>query len=235
LLLWLGFPVDIVAAIFAGCDRDGSHGERRMSAIRTAAFVCLFCCASAVSYAAPVTYDFAATLNSPIDGSNQVSGSFSFFSNTPGVQVGTTLELSSPNPATLSFANQSITAGADPMANQIKLVDLGSSDTFSVAAQFQNGVKTVELNLDVIDPTGKALGQSSFEEIPPLNLLDWSQHTISITMTPGEQVDGTLTSLEQAPTQVAPVPEPGTLVVFAVVGGGVLAHRLQRAARPRGA
>jgi hypothetical protein len=201
-----------------------------MFATRTAAFVCIFCCVSAVSYSAPVTYDFAATLNSPIDGSNQVSGSFSFFSNTPGVQVGTTLGLASPYLATLDYANHSITVSAQPLTTQAKLVDLGSLDTFSFTTQFQDGGKPVGLDLELVDPTGKALGRSPFLEIPPLNLQDWSQHTISIALTPGGQVNGTLTSLQREQPQA--VPEPGTMVVFAMLGVGVLARRLRRAVRP---
>src|SRR5262249_18618706 len=129
---------------------------------RTAAFVCLFCCISAASYAAPVMYDFTAMLNSPIDGSNLVRGSFSFESGTPGVQVGTSVGLSSPFPATLNFASHSITSSTDPAANQALLVDLGSMDSFSHYAQFQDSGKLVVMNVNLVDPTGNAFGQSPF-------------------------------------------------------------------------
>jgi hypothetical protein len=202
-----------------------------MTAIRTAILACVFCCVSAVSYSAPitaVTYDFTATLNAPINGSNQVSGSFSFFPGVPGFQVGTEISGSSPYPGTLDIGNQVLTSPASgPNSTQAIFVnDLGTSDSFSYSAQFQDGVNSYRLGIDLVDPTGKAFGQTTYDAIPTLNLPEWGQQSFGILLAPADQdYTGRLTSLQLE--QVQAVPEPGTLLVFSVLGIGVLARRLR--------
>jgi hypothetical protein len=205
-----------------------------------AGIVCIVGCLAPSARAVPITYDFTAKLDQPINGTSTISGTFSHEKAAPGFEKGTLVSGFGGAGGSLTIAGQTFLFQNDfgfldghtsadhvPVIHATFVMDhdnqgIGDAFTFSgvngVPASGSAG-QVAAMGINLLDPTGKAFPPSS-PDLPTLNFGDFATRQITVTMTAGGPiVSGTITSFQAEPLPAA-VPEPSALAICGMIGLG---------------
>ena len=211
--------------------------------------------AQAASVYQPITYGFQATLDHPINGTDQVTGSFTWLDTSlhdpvmnqgvsSGNDIAMTLDIAGHS-TTIHVANPftpSTSGGEFRVAPQWQ----SSHDLVQVVAYTtQNTTDTayfgqkVSMLFKLDDPSGTAISRYSPGYLQEFDLSKFATHAFTFGFGPdaaGNSKGGsaTITSLQfgtSPPTFATPTPEPSGLVVLTLGGLAVLARK--RVGRPR--
>jgi hypothetical protein len=209
--------------------------------------VCLVCCVSSAN-AAPVGYAFSGTLNQPYNGLTSFSGTFVYDTDLPlypGITPSAGWSYYSGVPANPTEPVLSLTfnLGATPSASfgsiasdELIVAHTPSNDGFYINETFSNtGGQSLMANIGMVNNNLVQRGPFSSTAPPSsLNLSSFNMGTQLILQgTPAggqyETVFGTITSLTPLfGGSESPVPEPGSVLVFLVLGAGFIVLRRTR-------
>jgi hypothetical protein len=199
----------------------------------------------------PITYDFSGTLGTPVDGSEQYSGSVtfdmsSFHSSGPSYIWDT----SNPLQFTLNLGHHSATIDSGGVDHGINIIishdDPSHYDSIAIhvvasGADPANGLSDsgfygnrLEFLISMDNPDGNVL-PSTPGPIPTIKLTDFPYNGVELWL--GErpqafvtEVPGSLTSFTlESQSDPTNIPEPSTIVVFALLGIAGTSSRSRRA------
>ena len=216
---------------------------------RWLAFVVSLVCGWSSSQASPISYAFSGTLAQPFNGSTQFSGTFTFdtdLPNYPGIQPFPGWSYYSGVPANPSEPVLSLnynvgntsSSSFGPISNDELIVALTpASDGFFIQESFSYaGGQNISAEFGM--SSNNLVQRAPFTSTNPpasLSLADFSGANLVVqgTTTDGQQLNivGTVTSLVPLGDLAAPVPEPASVLIFAVVAAA-LSRYLPRSARP---
>ena len=211
-----------------------------------ALFVALACGCSS-SQASPISYEFSGTLAQPVNGSSQFSGTFTYDTDLPpypGISPFPGWSYYSGVPADPSEPVLSMTfsVGGTPSSSfgtvtsdELIVSHTTTSDAFFIQEAFSHsGGQNVWAEFGM--SSNNLVNRAPFNSLDPpasLNLADFvgANLTVQGTGSDGQPLNiiGTVTSLVPVGA-TAPVPEPSSLLVFAVVGAGIWRYSRRRAA-----
>ncbi len=202
---------------------------------RLGLIVCLVLAASSAQ-ASPVSYSFTGTLQQPLDGSTQISGTLVYDTDLPtypGItpSPGWSYYTGVPNDPTAPISSLTFQLGGEtsssfgtPSNLEVIVAHTATSDGFFIQEQF-NGPSGPNVSAEFGLSNDNTAQPGPFTSSAPpsqLNLADFSigsNLNVFGKTADGENVNiiGTITSL----TPTAAVPEPSTALVFALLGGGL--------------
>jgi hypothetical protein len=190
--------------------------------------------------ASPIEYTFSGTLAQPFNGSTQFSGTLAYDTALPpypGIQsspgwsyyAGMSPDPSSPiGNVTFNLPNTPFWSFGNIVNSEVIVAHTQGTDGFFIQEQFPfTGGENLTAEIGFSNNNLTQPGPFDSSKLPAsLKLADFNQGanlTVWGTTADGQQINvvGTITSL--VPPQ--PIPEPTTLLVFAVVGAGIIFRR----------
>jgi hypothetical protein len=205
--------------------------------------ICLVCGVVGVD-ASPIQYSFTGTLSQPYNGATHFSGTFTYNTDLPiypGIQPspgwqyysGVPTDPTAP-PVSLTFhiGSFSSTSLGGIASDEVIVAHTQSNDGFYFQEAF-NYTHGQNLTAEIGMVNNNLVQRAPFSSLDPPGHLSLSEFSMGSNLTfwgrtaDGQEVNvvGTVTSL----VAISSVPEPGSLLVFTVLGAGFLRCRRRRA------